>query len=84
MIAVAVTEDERIDLAIVTHADYDHIRGMIDVFEDYEVGEFWYTGYESRELADATSVVVTSTTQLGFGRPLSTRSRTRDGSDCSS
>ncbi len=48
-------EDKRIDIAIVTHADYDHIRGMIDVFADYDVGEFWYTGYESRVLADATN-----------------------------
>jgi competence protein ComEC len=40
-----------IDIGIVTHADSDHYRGMQKVFTAYQVKEFWYTGYESTELA---------------------------------
>ncbi|MCH7702576.1 MAG: MBL fold metallo-hydrolase [Planctomycetes bacterium] len=41
-----------IDIAIVTHADTDHYKGMKRIFETYEVGQFWNTGYESDTLAN--------------------------------
>ena len=42
----------RIDLALVTHPDFDHINGMKAVFENYDVQEYWDTGYESSKLSD--------------------------------
>jgi competence protein ComEC len=42
----------RIDLAIVTHPDFDHINGMKSVFESYAVHEYWDTGYDSPKLSD--------------------------------
>jgi competence protein ComEC len=43
--------DAGVDVAIVTHADQDHYLGMHRVFRDYDVGQFWYTGYTSHELS---------------------------------
>jgi beta-lactamase superfamily II metal-dependent hydrolase len=43
-------EDSEIDVAIVTHPDFDHYKGMVRIFDNYRVGEFWYTGYASDEL----------------------------------
>ena len=43
-------EDSEIDIAIVTHPDFDHYKGMGKIFDKYKVGEFWYTGYDSDEL----------------------------------
>src|SRR5262245_12274746 len=40
----------RIDLAIVTHPDFDHINGMKTVFENYAVREYWDTGYHGDKL----------------------------------
>ncbi|MEE8169847.1 MAG: MBL fold metallo-hydrolase, partial [Phycisphaerae bacterium] len=40
-----------IDAAIVTHADSDHYKGLSRLLKNnFRVGEFWYTGYESDEL----------------------------------
>ena len=39
-----------IDIAIVTHPDFDHFAGMRRVFNTHRVGQFWYTGYDSTSL----------------------------------
>lgn len=49
-VAEFVPDDDTMDLAIVTHADYDHYSGMGKIFTKYDVGEFWYTGYTSEDL----------------------------------
>lgn len=36
--------DKTIDLVILTHPDYDHLRGLIDVLERYEVKNILWTG----------------------------------------
>lgn len=36
--------DREIDIVIATHPDADHIGGIADVFEHYEVGSFYETG----------------------------------------
>lgn len=46
-----VPTTEPIDVVIVTHADFDHYKGAHRIFQAYEVHEFWYTGYDSPELA---------------------------------
>ncbi|MCH7527702.1 MAG: MBL fold metallo-hydrolase [Planctomycetes bacterium] len=40
-----------IDIAIVTHADSDHYKGMKRIFDTYDVRSFWYTGYTSTTLS---------------------------------
>ncbi len=45
---------EIIDIAIVTHADSDHYKGMAKVFNEYKVGQFWHTGYYSSELGSVS------------------------------
>jgi competence protein ComEC len=35
--------DRTIDIVIATHPDADHIDGLISVFENYKVGQFWHT-----------------------------------------
>lgn len=35
---------ERVDVAIATHADNDHIGGLASVLDRIEVGELWYNG----------------------------------------
>ena len=42
-----VPHNGHINAAIVTHADIDHYLGMRRVMRDYEVDQFWYTGYTS-------------------------------------
>ena len=42
--------EERVDVLIVTHADDDHFFNLVGFIEDYEVGEYWNTGYTSRKL----------------------------------
>ncbi len=39
-----------VDLAIVTHPDYDHYLGMEYVFRKFPVREYWDTGYSSTAL----------------------------------
>jgi len=39
-----------IDVAIVTHADYDHYKGQDRIFEHWQVNEYWNTGYASDDL----------------------------------
>lgn len=39
--------DKSLDLAILTHADSDHITGLVDVFEAYEVQGVLWTGVEN-------------------------------------
>jgi beta-lactamase superfamily II metal-dependent hydrolase len=51
-------DESNIDIAIVTHPDYDHYKGMERILDKYEVGEFWYTGYESEELPDSWDTFV--------------------------
>ncbi len=36
--------DKKIELAILTHPDTDHMKGFLDVIEAYEVDKFLYTG----------------------------------------
>ncbi len=43
-------EDSDIDFAIVTHADSDHFYGMMKIFDNWVVKEFWNTGYDSDKL----------------------------------
>jgi competence protein ComEC len=49
-IANFVSDDEPIDIAMVTHADQDHFYGLIQIFKKYDVYEFWNTGYSSPEI----------------------------------
>jgi beta-lactamase superfamily II metal-dependent hydrolase len=49
------SDDEPIDIAMVTHADQDHFYGFIQIFKDYDVYEFWNTGYSSPPLKKKTS-----------------------------
>lgn len=35
--------DREIDIVIATHPDSDHIDGLIDVFKNYAVHQFWHT-----------------------------------------
>lgn len=35
--------DRNIDIVIATHPDSDHIDGLIDVFKNYSVDQFWHT-----------------------------------------
>lgn len=49
------SDEEPIDIAIVTHADQDHFYGFIKIFDDYDVYEFWNTGYTSKPLKKKTS-----------------------------
>ena len=36
---------------IVTHPDFDHFAGMRRIFGKYDVGQLWYTGYDSDALS---------------------------------
>ena len=38
--------DRRIDLIILTHPHADHLTGLIDVINRFEIGEVWETGVE--------------------------------------
>jgi competence protein ComEC len=38
------TYDRKIELAILTHPDTDHMKGFLDVIEAYKVDKFLYTG----------------------------------------
>ncbi len=38
--------DKRIDLILLTHPHSDHLKGLIDVIENYEVGSIIWTGVE--------------------------------------
>ncbi len=42
--------DNPIDILIVTHADDDHFFNLIGFIEEYDVGEYWNTGYTSKKL----------------------------------
>lgn len=42
--------DDAIDAHIVTHADQDHFYNFSRLYDNYEVREFWYTGYDSSTL----------------------------------
>ena len=53
-----VDDDEPIDIAIVTHPDFDHYAGMRRIFSRYEVSQFWYTGYDSDRLASGWDGVI--------------------------
>ena len=50
-----VPTDTPIDATIVTHADLDHYKGMLRIFDTYQVREFWYTGYQSQKLSTRTT-----------------------------
>jgi len=39
-----------IDAHILTHADHDHFRNFSLLYDDYDIDEFWYTGFTSDEL----------------------------------
>jgi beta-lactamase superfamily II metal-dependent hydrolase len=42
------TAGGRVDLAVVTHVDEDHIAGMLDVLESndaFDTADFWFNGY---------------------------------------
>lgn len=38
--------DRRIDLIVLTHPHADHLTGLVDVVERYEIGEIWQSGVE--------------------------------------
>jgi beta-lactamase superfamily II metal-dependent hydrolase len=46
-----------VDIAIVTHPDFDHFSGVKKIFRKYDVGQFWSTGYTSDKLSAANSAV---------------------------
>jgi len=39
--------DKTIDLVILTHPDYDHLRGLLDVLDNYQVKSILWTGEKS-------------------------------------
>ncbi len=39
--------DKTIDLVILTHPDYDHLRGLLDVLDNYQVENILWTGEKS-------------------------------------
>ena len=45
--------DDIVDLIIITHPDYDHFVGLIDVLDTRVVRQLWYTGYDSAELSSS-------------------------------
>jgi len=51
--------DKKIELAILTHPDADHMKGFIDVINAYEVSEFLYTGVkkDSRAYNDLLELI---------------------------
>lgn len=42
-------DKKRLDYLVITHAHDDHIRGLKDLVERYEVGEIWAPRYETSE-----------------------------------
>lgn len=48
-----VPQTEPINAVIVTHADFDHFKGAMKIFDAYEVGEFWSTGSDSPQLSNS-------------------------------
>ncbi len=38
--------NRKLDIIILTHPHSDHATGLLKVLEQYQVGEFWYTGTE--------------------------------------
>ncbi|MBU4030679.1 MBL fold metallo-hydrolase [Patescibacteria group bacterium] len=59
--------DRKIDLLILTHPDADHITGLVDVLEYYQVGHILTSGFETdtavykkwRELIDEKNIPLT-------------------------
>lgn len=43
---VMILGDRKIDLVILTHPHADHLTGLIDVINRFEIGEVWETGVE--------------------------------------
>ena len=41
-----------IDLIVISHPDYDHFAGLVDVIENYKVLQVWASGYDSDELSE--------------------------------
>ncbi|MDD4989867.1 MAG: MBL fold metallo-hydrolase [Candidatus Pacebacteria bacterium] len=39
--------DKTIDLVVLTHSDYDHLRGLLDVLDNYQVENILWTGEKS-------------------------------------
>lgn len=39
----------KIDIIVVTHADFDHYGGLKTLIENYNVGEVWFNGHHSSE-----------------------------------
>lgn len=52
-------------MAIVTHPDFDHYKGMLNVFHDYEVSWFLHPGYHSDELGVTWGKVLARATEEG-------------------
>jgi beta-lactamase superfamily II metal-dependent hydrolase len=45
--------NDEVDLVIISHPDYDHFAGLMDVLDTHRVGQVWYTGYESNRLSNS-------------------------------
>lgn len=42
--------DRTIDVVIATHLDDDHVSGLVDIFNNYEVYKFWYSKIEKNTI----------------------------------
>lgn len=51
--------DDVVDLAVITHPDYDHFAGLSDVLSTYVVRQVWYNGYDSEELSTSWRNLIT-------------------------
>ncbi len=47
--------DNVIDLAIISHPDYDHFAGLLDILDTHTIRQIWYTGYDSDNLSNSNS-----------------------------
>lgn len=68
--------DRQIDLVVLTHPDYDHVTGLVEVLKRYKIGQVLYTGAEveaevflafKEELADEEVILAENGQEFDFG-----------------
>ncbi len=60
-----VADDEPISMALVTHPDYDHYKGLRNVVKAYDVEWFVHSGYTSAELGKTWGKLLTDIDKEG-------------------